>query len=399
LGFFVLIPLNARGETLPAPSYYVALSGSDDLPCSAATNPDTPKRTLNGAVGCLTPGSVLYVRGGVYAEQLWDAIPSGSSWDAPVTIAAYPGESATLQPPDGADRVLHFQNNHQYIVIDGLVLDGVNVSSDAVKITYGSDPATAAHHIRIQNSEVKNAPGQGILDVGPNGHNEFLNLRVHDNGGSAVSYLQHGIYIAAPNDLVAGSNVYANAGYGIQIQYDWASGTVVRASAFHDNQVGGIVVASGPADVVLMNNLVFRNFRIGVQVTYGTSRVHVYNNTIVDNSALGWYGAVLLDEYAADTDIRNNIAYRNAGGAVWGVGGPGTIVENNLFDVAPRFVNAAGNDFHLRPSSPAIGIGVGLLGVTEDADGVTRPPIGSSAGAYEFVPAASIDLAPQSSGN
>src|SRR5262249_33697965 len=157
---------NGAGLRGAANVYYVATTGNDANSCSAAQNINTPKATLRSAVTCLSPGATLYVRGGLYREQLWHIVPSRTSWSQPVTVAAYPGESVTLQPRVGADRVLHFQDGDQYIVIDGFIIDAVNVSTDGVKITYGLDPAKSAHHIRIQNSEIKNAPSQGVLDLG-----------------------------------------------------------------------------------------------------------------------------------------------------------------------------------------------------------------------------------------
>src|SRR5438128_9143806 len=76
-GMVVLSPwsVGTAGST-----FYVATTGSDTSSCSAAENPATPKRTLNDAVTCLSPGSTLYVRSGTYAESLFDVVPSGTSW-------------------------------------------------------------------------------------------------------------------------------------------------------------------------------------------------------------------------------------------------------------------------------------------------------------------------------
>ena len=39
---------------------------SDDHSCDAARRVETPRRTIARAMECLTPGAVLYVRGGTY---------------------------------------------------------------------------------------------------------------------------------------------------------------------------------------------------------------------------------------------------------------------------------------------------------------------------------------------
>jgi len=51
----------------------------------------------------------------------------------------------------------------------------------------------------------------------------------------------------------------------------------------------------------------------------------------------------------------------------------------------PLFVNAAGNDYHVQSTSPAINRGTTLTQVTTDLDGVTRPQgAGYDLGAYEL---------------
>src|SRR4030095_8643680 len=151
--------------------------GSDRSPGTATQ----PFRTVSKGVSVLTPGATLYVRGGTYAEALINNIPRGTSWSAPVTVAAYPGEAAVLQPSRG-EYVLHFQNGQQFIVIDGLILDGVYATEGVIKITTArvGDPSTAAHHIRIQNSEVKNTIASGIYTSHAGADfNEFINLNIH----------------------------------------------------------------------------------------------------------------------------------------------------------------------------------------------------------------------------
>src|SRR5437773_2199378 len=86
-------------ERLPRAVYYVSPTGSDDNSGTLAE----PFLTLAKGVSVLQPGDTLYVRGGTYVEALNNDIPGGTSWSAPVTVAAFPGEAAIIQAPVGAD--------------------------------------------------------------------------------------------------------------------------------------------------------------------------------------------------------------------------------------------------------------------------------------------------------
>lgn len=72
-----------------ATTYYVATTGNDANTCGQAQSTSTPKLTLNNGVTCLSPGDILYILNGTYAEALLDITgvsrPQGSSYD----IGAY----------------------------------------------------------------------------------------------------------------------------------------------------------------------------------------------------------------------------------------------------------------------------------------------------------------------
>jgi len=364
---------------------YVSPAGSDAVSCAQAQNIATPKQTLNNAVACLTPGTTLLVRGGTYAEALLDNIPSGTSWTAPVTIRAYPGEAVMLKPNTGTTWVVHFQNPQAYIVLDGLILDATNVTYDCVKITYSSVPTVVANHIRIMNGEIRNVPShpgstngqpQGLLDDGSN--NEFINLKVHDNGGAVGSTnFGHGIYMHGSNSLVDGCDIYNNAAWGLQF-YATTGGVnnnIIRNTKIHGNNKG-LAIASGDGNAAY-NNLIYGNVAEGLHLDYGATNTFVYNNTIYQNgtgilNGSGSSGAVVSDNIAYQTGA----AYTNTGTAT---------VDHNLFNVDPMFVNAAGGDFRLLVGSPAINAGITIAMVPTDIVGVPRPHgIAYCLGAYEF---------------
>ena len=356
--------------------YYVATDG-DDL------NPGTeiqPFRTIKRGISVLEPGDTLYVKSGTYTEEAIRTYPSGTSWDNPITIMAYPGSTVTLKPDSGSD-VLRFIRCH-YIIIDQFVLDGSNVDRNGIKIT------TEAHHIRIQNSEVMGAPRQGILitNDGPinSDYNQIINLDVHHNG---TTDFDHGLYIATSHNLVDRSSIHNNAGWGAHIYKegcdDCANNNIVSNNAIYDNaRVGargsGIILSSGNGNLAY-NNLVWGNHR-GIQVAYGVSDAKVYNNVVYANDGDGIY------MYSSSTNavVRNNIVFQNGGTAI-SDGGSGTIQDHNLVDTDPLFVDASALDFHLQPTSPAIDTGVALSEVPDDFDGVSRPRgDGYDIGAFEF---------------
>jgi hypothetical protein len=364
-------------------TYYVATNGND-------ANPGTetqPFRTIAHGVSGLTPGDTLYVTSGTYAEALMDNIPSGTSWSAPVTVAAAPGHTVTIKPNSGPGYVwvLHFQGPQQYIVIDGLILDGTNATEDTVKITSGGGQGPA-HHIRLIRCEVMNSPGQGILVTQFADSNEFIDLNVHDNG---INGYHHGLYISTSNNLVEGSTIHHNSGYGVHIYTGdlnvRANNNIVRNNNIFGNGYveggAGIILSSGDGNTAY-NNLLWNN-EYGIKVAYeNPSNTMVYNNTIYANSGDG----IAISTDSTTTVIQNNVIYANGWSDIHN-NGVGSILDHNLVGTDPRFVNAAAGDFHLQSGSPAIDAGVMLSAVTTDIMDTPRPQgAAHDIGAFEWVP-------------
>jgi parallel beta-helix repeat protein len=328
-------------------------------------------------------------------------IPGGMDWSKPVTIKAYdPANRPVVRPVTGADRVVHFQNYAgqvvHHIIIDGFVLDGANVTYDTVKITGG------AHHIRLMNSEVRNAPHQGILvtAVGSD-YNEFFNLDVHHNG--QVLNKDHGFYIATKYNIVDHCDVHNNFSFGVHIYNEYQGQTadenVVRNNRLHNNDFG-FILSSGSGNMAY-NNLVYANATDGARIAYiNPVNSKVYNNTFYGNGGAG----INIFSTSGMTYIENNISVGNGApditNGVDGSVGTTTIKNNlvsritdaagtaiqsgNIIGANPLLVNAAGLDFHLQAGSPAINSALTLAEVTSDFDGVSRPQQAAyDIGAYE----------------
>jgi parallel beta helix pectate lyase-like protein/pectate lyase-like protein len=387
--------------------YFVATDGNDANPGTEAQ----PFRTLNRGASALVPGDTLLVKPGTYVESLLDTIPSGKDWNSPVVIqASDPANRPILKPNPGAGWVLHFQayrgQNQRYIVVDGFVLDAANVTHDVVKITGG------ANHIRLMNSEVKNAPNQGILTSEPGSdYNEFINLDIHDNGDDAQ--FEHGLYISTANNIVDRCTIHHNAGYGLHFYSGdpayQPNNNVARNNRLYDGQgrYGGIILSVGDSNVVY-NNIIY-DTPSGIQVGYKASNAKVYNNVVygLTGGTAGAGNGVGIYVFANNTSnsIYNNIVSRNSGVGIRNESTGNTLIKNNLTyansqdmvnngtaglsdNIAgrdPLFVDPASRNFHLQAASPAIDAGLVMAEVNADADGIARPfGAAPDIGAYEY---------------
>jgi hypothetical protein len=340
---------------------------------------------------CLTPGAVLYVRGGTYVESLGDGAQdySGTSWERATRIAPYNGERVVIKAPAGANFAIQIGRRH-HVVFDRMIVDGAGVVHDAIKLNGSS------HHIRFMDGVVYNGTQQGInIQDAATGH-EIVNMEIHGNGSS---HLDHGIYIASSGNLVERSRIHGNSGYGVHIYNGacaCANGNVVRGNRVYANgqraRGFGILLGSGRGNAAY-NNLVYSN-RGGIQVAHSApSDTYVVNNTVVDS---GNWGGIAVQAEAVATRVINNIVYLSVGGDLSNAGSS-TSLANNLLGIDPRFVDPAAGNFRLRAGSPAIDTGLGIPEVPTDFDGARRPAGGAyDAGAHEHgavgLPASPVNL-------
>jgi len=382
----VFVTIQTSGQFCLAKDYYVDNTSGNDSNIGSRLK---PFRTINRGTPILRPGDTLYVRSGIYPESLRNAIPSGLSWSAPVTLAAYPGETVTLKPPSGTDRVLHFDgSNTQFISIEGLILDGVNVAYDVIKITYSDSKENHAHHIRIKNCEIKNAASnQGVLSTGGGnaGNNQFVGLDVHHNGDSEFD---HGLYISSSNNIMEKCRVHDNFGYGIHLYGDRGdvNKNIVRRNRIYNNgpktDKAGIIISGGDGNLV-HHNIVYGH-KYGIRIDYNVTNTDVYNNNVYGRDFMS--GGIYVGSTSTWATVRNNLVYQTYPGNEIDDFGIGTILSNNLEGVDPKWVDPSHGDFHLQFGSPAIDAGVDL-GFSSDIDNNPIPAgQGPDIGAYEFQP-------------
>jgi CSLREA domain-containing protein len=306
-------------STAEAANYYVSKQGADANSCAQAQSVTTPKLKISSGASCLSPGDTLFVKAGLYAEELSNVIPSGTSNSSTVTITAFPGDVVTIQPTTGMTGALTFSSSNQaYIVIDGINVDCLNASTDCVSIRGG------AHHIKIRNSEVKNSPGVGVLE---GLYSEFTNLRVHHHRG-------HGFRLNQPNNTIEHSEIYNNGGYGIYLDEKPGnnSNTIIRNNRIYSNSTSGtagagVMIGSG-TNILVYNNIINSQSNSagshGIEATYDATNTQILNNTISNNPGFG----IVLGANVRGTTIRNNIITFNSKGGI-SDSGTGTILTNN----------------------------------------------------------------------
>ena len=261
-----------NGETK---TYYVATAGSDSNPGTE----EEPFQTLGRGVRDLRPGDTLYVKNGTYTGGL-EFIPSGTSWDDPVTVAASPGHSPVLVSPEQHSAALYLATS-RYVVIDGFIMDGTN-TDHGIKITWGF--GGTADHIRIQNSEIAYA-GEGIFVTEGSDGNEFINLQVHDNG---TTDFDHGIYIRSSDNIVKDCSIHDNAGWGVHVYSGSGTGAdnnIIRNNEIYDNgrsgsRGPGIILSSGSGNQAYQNDI-WGNIG-GIRIE-NASDTYLDNNTVYGN--------------------------------------------------------------------------------------------------------------------
>lgn len=392
-----LLVLSLNLSMALADDYFVANNGNDGNRGTI----QQPFRTLNRSVQALLPGDTLYVRGGSYqAENALVNIPSGNSWEEPVTIKSYQEEKVVFFPQPGRT-VLQFRGGSQYIIIDGIIFD-------AQSGWHGIQSGRWTHHIRIMNGEIKNAPKQGFLSVEGSAYFELINLRIHDNG---TGDFDHGVYISTSNHLVKDCDVYRNAGWGISLYsshpYKPNNNLIINNKVYDNARAGkrgpGIGVYSGNGNQV-NNNIIWGN-QVGIDVDWGAMNSEVYNNTIYKGMVFGihvgnftsdtkifnnlissthWWG-LWIQRDGRNISIQNNLIYGSGESDIRNISPVAYLKGNligNMFD--PKFHDPTKFEFHLENDSPAIDAGMEIIELTNDFDYNVRPNgLSHDIGAYE----------------
>lgn len=401
-----------------AGTYYVAVNGNDQGEGSFSS----PWRTVAFAVDQTSAGDTILVRGGTYRESLvwfrtnrrrrqsrqWHdwrrnrgmhrdpTIPRGGSprdrhmYEAgdPTKVwvlKAYPGEEVIMEN----DRPVRIQA--PYVRVEGIHFKGTGVG--VVNINRGG-----GHHVEIVGNYFTGS-GYRYGAISVSGDSILIEgniLEIEDQPGTQ----DHGIYLQQGRGNIIRNNFISGAtGYGIHLFCEQkgrrdAGGSFVIANALVENNVitnsrlrSGMIVATGRGntlakDIVIRNNIIYKNKGNGIDLRRTINGLEIYNNTIYDNGLDGITLGFVAKRGGSveNVTIKNNIIqisnrkqhHINSNPDVvvsntvtvdhnlfWP--GPAAVAElkasNNVI-ANPKFADAARLDFLLSNNSPARDAGV-----------------------------------------
>jgi parallel beta-helix repeat protein len=304
--------------------YFLSPTGNDSGPGTLAQ----PWLTLSAAASKMSPGDVLYLRGGTY----WGAasIHVSGTASAAIVFTSYPGERALINNPTSSKLNDTLSVYGAYLTFDHLTFSDQHKVGQAVALAYGS------HDNTVSNCEVYGGQGSGIIVSGDN--NLIVNNLIHDNG-THVSR-DHGIYLEGANNTIRGNTIYNNFTFGIQLYNGYgriAGGNLIERNYVYHNGFGSaaggfnynaaIILATGQPNTIVRYNILCNNAQYGLYANDSTvTGNQVVSNVSCDNPSGGFF----YDRMGAPCTSTGNVSYNDQGFSL-GLNTPVTSDNNDYY--------------------------------------------------------------------
>ena len=255
MGFRQYLPL-----TLGKPIFFVSLDGSD---VNGDGTFENPWRTIGKGVSLLSGWDTLYIRGGTYVEQV--TISRSGTADAPITIAAYPGEKVVIDGRAGVDGLN-----------EGLPEDGELIlpseSRFGTGYRYTALVSIEANYITFEGIEITRSMGRGVRVWRSGRNTRGVTIR-----NCEISYSREAGLLLEENCMeitIEDCDIYQNSNFAPYPRFptvlDWTAGLAVKASQkisitgthVHENWGEGILAdtqVNGTKDVSISDCVLYDN--------------------------------------------------------------------------------------------------------------------------------------------
>jgi len=241
------------------PGYYVSPNGND-------SNPGTrlkPWKTTKKAALTVSPGDIVYLRGGIYTESV--RFETSGTESSPIKIMAYPGEIP--------------------------IIDGQN----QLPLSYTGLVSVFGNWVQISGLEVRNSKYIGLGLYGK--HDSARDIFAHHSQKS-------GIYISGDYGVVENSKIWRNS-----LQHEFGKGP-----SWSSGLIAGRDSTDGLTEYAVMrNNVSWENWGQGID-TYESNQTIMEDNISHDNS--------ITNIYISDSTnvlCQRNLVYMTPGSIVYGI--------------------------------------------------------------------------------
>ena len=415
--------------------FYVAENGED----SNSGSVDQPWRTIQYAAEMIVAGDTVFIRDGVYKEQV-STIRDGNSVNGYIVFSAYPNETPVL---DGTDvtkiRDTCFFVSHSYIKLTGLQIcnwdtgiwiencGNVEISDCEVhSVDFGIGAADGVHDFVLNSVEMHHFTFYGF-DASPSGGADCYNGIFNDciahtckdptqnvDGFALGHGTQHdfvfnrcvvydvfdGFDISARDTTLNSCAAYdcLNGGYKL-----WQDNvTLVNCLSYHNENTNVELDWDGDPGTITLRNCHFVDSKsYNIWVENPNDHLHMYNCIIACSDNIGLaFEQMGTTNYRGDYNIFHNdnadraivvgsedeFSINQIAAADWTTYSGQD--QNSLVSLDPEselFIDLSKWDLHLREGSIAIDAGTSENAILVDYDGANRPQgEGYDVGAYEI---------------